>query len=273
MRDMRCAVCAGLLSLASAFGQQTAGKLTFEVASIKPSDPNPDSPVWAGMTADRGMVHYTNLTLRDCIRAAYRVRDFQIQGPEWMTRARFQIIAKLPAGASLEQIPEMMQALLAERFKLSFRRDAKDLPVYALSVGNAGPKLKPAGIRPDDQSPTALGPDGKPRAPMMFRLAPSGIELIAPSASLPIFVELMSRFTARPVVDMAGIEGQYQFDLTIVPETTPNGVLGLAGPPTFAEPGPSVFDAVKQYGLRLEARKAAIDTLTVTHLEQTPTQN
>ena len=270
---MRRAAGAWFLSLAIALGQQAAGKLSFEVASIKPSDPNPESPLWVGMTADRGMVHYTNLTLRDCIRAAYRVRDFQIQGPEWMTRSRFQITAKLPAGASLDQIPEMMQTLLAERFKLSLRRDAKDLPVYALVVGKAGPKLKPAEAKPDDQSPTAIGPDGKPRAPMMFRLAPSGIELIAPSASLPTFVELMSRFTARPVVDMTGIEGRYRFDLIFVPETTPSGVLGLTGPPTFAEPGPSVFDGVLQYGLRLEARKAPIEMLIVNHVAQEPTEN
>lgn len=273
MRNVRCVVCAWSLSLAVAFGQQTAGKISFEVASIRPSDPNPDSPIWVGMTADRGMVYYTNLTLRDCIRAAYRVRDFQIQGPEWMTRERFQITAKLPAGASLEQIPEMMQALLADRFQLSFRRDRKDRPVYVLVVGKAGLKLKPAEMKPDDQSPTALGPDGKPRPPMMLKLAPSGIELIAPSASLPNFVEQISRFTARPVVDLTGIEGQYQFDLIFAPETAPTGILGLTGTPRFAEPGPSVFDAVRQYGLRMEARKSPIEMLTVTHIEQKPTEN
>ncbi len=66
---------------------------------------------------------YANITLRDCIRGAYRVSDFQIVGPDWMTRSRFEINAKLPQNASTDRIPEMLQALLAERFKLDIRRD------------------------------------------------------------------------------------------------------------------------------------------------------
>jgi uncharacterized protein (TIGR03435 family) len=274
MQRVRSTICACLLSLAGALGQQTADRVSFEVASIKPSDPNPDNPLWVGMTADRGMVTYTNITLKDCIRGAYRVRDFQIEGPEWLEKSRYQITAKLPAGGSMEQIPEMLQGLLAERFKLTLRRDQKELPVYALGVGKAGPKLKAAEMKADEKAPTAIGPDGRPRPPMMIRLASSGIEIIAPAARVPVLVELMSRFTARPVVDMTGLDGQYQFDFTFVPEAVPDGVLGLHGvPPAFADPGQSVFDAVLPYGLRLEARKAPIEILTVTHAEQRPTEN
>ena len=81
--------------------------------------------MFIGMSADRAIVKYTNITLRDCIRGAYRVRDFQIVGPDWMTKARFEINAKLPPGASTDQIPEMLQALLEERFKLEIRREQK----------------------------------------------------------------------------------------------------------------------------------------------------
>jgi uncharacterized protein (TIGR03435 family) len=267
------AICACFATLTIAIGQQVTDTPSFEVASIKPADPDPASRFWVGMTADAGMVRFPNITLRDCIRAAYRVRDFQVQGPEWMDQARFEINAKLPAGVPLDRIPEMLQALLTERFQLSLRRDTKELPVYALLPGNAGPKLKSADVKPDDQSPMALGPDGKPRAPMMFRYTPSGIVLTAPSASLPTFVELMSRFTVRPVIDVTGLQGRYQFELAFAPETTPGGVSGLNNAPAFPDPGPSLFDAVKQYGLRLQARKAPIEILTVTHLERTPTEN
>jgi uncharacterized protein (TIGR03435 family) len=264
-------------SLSISFAQQETDKPSFEVASIKPSDPNPTNPSWIGMSADRALVTYTNITLRDCIRAAYRVRDFQVVGPEWINNARFEITAKLPAGASADQIPEMLQSLLVERFKLAFRRDTKEQPVYALTIGKDGPKLKAAERRTDAQSATAVGPDGKPRPAMMFRFLPGGVLLNAPSANLESFVEVMSRFTERPVVDMTGLEGQYVLSLTFAPETTHGlnvpGFLGPDGTPTASDPVPSVFAAVQQYGLKLEARKAPLEMLTVIHVEKTPTEN
>jgi len=272
---MQCfVICAGLASLGLA--AQAADEPRFEVASIKASDPNPSNPMFIGMSADGAMVQYTNITLRDCIRGAYRARDFQIVGPDWMTRARFEINAKLPPGASADQIPEMLQALLSERFHLEIRREIEEHNVYALVAGNGGAKLKPA-ERKTGSSGKALGPDGKPREPMMYSNAPGGISITAPSASIASLVGLMSRFTARPVVDMTGIEGQYEFKLTFAPEIDPGlptvVVPGPGGALTPAEPAPSVFDAVKPYGLRLEARKAPVEMITVTHLDKTPTEN
>lgn len=110
-----------LFSLSLAFALQTSDKPSFEVASIKPSDPNPSNAFFIGMSADRAMVTYRDITLKDCIRAAYRVRDFQVVGPDWISRARFHITAKLPPGASPDEIPEMLQTLLAERFQTHAR--------------------------------------------------------------------------------------------------------------------------------------------------------
>jgi uncharacterized protein (TIGR03435 family) len=277
MKSFAIGVC--LASLGLVFAQQAPNENRaeprFEVASIKPSDPNPDSPLFIGMSADGALVKYTNITLRDCIRGAYRARDFQIVGPDWMTKGRFEISAKLPAGASTDQIPEMLQALLEERFKLEIRREVKEQNVYVLFVGNGGAKLKPAERITDNNSSKALGPDGKPREPMTFALPPGGgVTITAPSASLASLVGLMSRFTARPVVDMTGIEGPYDFKLTFAAETNPGlNTPAPDGQATSAEPAPSLSDAVKQYGLRLETRKAPIEMFIVTHLEKTPAEN
>jgi hypothetical protein len=112
---------------------------------------------------------------------------------------------------------------------------------------------------------------------MMFGYMPGGVAITAPSASLASLVGLMSRFTGRPVIDMTGIAGQYDFRLTFAPEINvgPNGVAipESASAATSAEPTPSLFDAVKQYGLRLEARKAPVEMFIVTHIEKTPTEN
>ena len=257
--------------------QQEGNQPRFEVASVKSSDPNPSSPLFIGMSADGAMVKYTNITLQDCIRGAYRVRDFQIVGPDWMTKARFEINARLPAGTSADQIPEMLQALLAERFKLEIRREMREHKVYALVVGDGGAKLKPAEAQTDNNSVKALGPDGKPRDLIEYGLRADGLWINAPAASIASLVWLMSRFTTWPVVDMTGIKGNYKFNLTFAPETTsnlPTGTApGLDAAATPVEPISSVFDAVKPYGLRLEARKAPMETLIVTHLEKTPTEN
>lgn len=271
---MRCsAACICLASLGLIFAQKSPDSPKFEVASIKPSDPDPQNTTFIGMSADGAMVTYTNITLRDCIRGAYRVRDFQIVGPDWMTNARFTISAKLPASASTAQIPEMLQALLADRFKLEIRREMKEQNVYVLSVGNGGARLKPAEVKPNDNAPKALGEDGQPRASMMFGIRPGGIFITAPSASLASLAGLMSRFTARPVVDLTGIQGQYDFSLTFAPEVNNSPLTIPPLPDREIDSPPSVFDSVKQYGLRLEARKAPIEMIVVAHLEKTPTEN
>ena len=91
-----------LVFCGAAFGQQ------FEVASIKPAEPMPMGMMRIGMNADPGILRYTNVSLKDCIRAAYRVKDFQVEGPDWLGSARFDIQAKFPAGATEDQVPEML---------------------------------------------------------------------------------------------------------------------------------------------------------------------
>jgi len=269
-------LCACLASCVYGFTPQPTDKPAFEVASVKPSDPNPANRIFIGMNADTGTVHYTNITLKDCIRAAWRVRDFQILGPDWINTARFEIIAKLPAGASMEQIPEMMQRLLAERFGLILQHGTREQSVYALTVGKNGPNLMPAAVKADDQPETALGPDGKPRQAIMIGFPTSGVVIHAPAAGLAAVAETISRFTERPVVDMTGLEGQYQFELNFEPETMGGMAdprVGPDGTKATMDPAPPLSQAVQQYGLKLEPRKAPIETLTITHVERTPTEN
>jgi len=273
MKLLATSVCVASLSLALA--RQAAKKPAFEVASIKATDPNPENTAFIGMTADGAHVKYTNITLRDCIRGAYRVRDFQIVGPDWITKERYEINATLPAGASMEQIPEMLQALLAERFGLEVRRERKEQNVYALVVGNGGAKLKPAEVKSDPGAATALGPDGKPRAVMQYSLPLGGVNIKATSANFESLLGIMSRFTARPVVDRTGIAGRYEFDLTFFPEAnTPRwGGVGPDGKPVEIVPAPSVSEAVKKYGLQIEKRREAIEMIEVLHVERRPTEN
>lgn len=286
--------------------QQPQVGLSFEVASIKPSAPQPMGMIRIGISTDGGMARYSGVSLRDLIRSAYRVKDFQIDGPDWLGSERFDIVAKLPEGAKQDQIPEMLQSLLAERFKLTLHRDTKEHAVYALIVGKNGAKLKPAEVQSGETplsvplapgggnaGPAGAGANvairpgsggiqgGLPRGGVMLAMDPSGVHLKAPAITLANVTDALSRFTERPIVDMTGIEGKYDFDLTFAPEKMPNvaravGPMGPGGehsPDAPVEPAASVFEAVQQYGLKLEPRKAPLEFLIIDHIEKTASEN
>lgn len=272
-------------SLGVAFGQQPA-KIVFEVASIRPSKPPSGGRMRIGMNVDGAMLRYSNANLKDCIRTAFRVKEFQVQGPEWLSAARFDIVAKLPDGSSKEQVPEMLQSLLAERFKLALHRDTKEHAVYALVAAKGGPKLKPAevtaGAAPKPGGDPARGP--MPRGAMAMMMSPSGMHLRSSATTLANFAEAISRFCERPVVDATGIQGLYDFDLVFSPETLRNmpgggpmmmrrggGERPQADAPS--EPAVSIYEAVQRYGLKLEPRKAPMEMLVIDHIEKEPTAN
>src|SRR5215472_17366121 len=254
-----------LMACALAGAQDRPAKRSFEVTSIRPADPDLADNPFIGMSADPGFVTYRNTTLLDAIRGAYKIGNYQIVGPDWIPTARFDIAAKLPAGATHEQIPEMFQALLEDRFKITFRRELKEMDVYSLQVAKDGPKLKPAKPVPSTQL-LAMGTDGKPRPAVVFGGSLSSMTITAPSASILTLVGIMSRFTLRPVIDDTAIEGNYDFTLTFAAETGAGLPRGFEGNKS-TEPAPPLSEAVKTYGLRIQPRKAIVDLFVVTHIE------
>lgn len=293
----------GFLSWA-AFAQE--GKLSFEVASIKPSAPPEPGRIRIGMQADGGMLRYTNVSLMEVVRVAYRVKEFQIEGPDWLSNTRFDITAKFPEGAKQEQVPEMLQSLLAERFKLTVHNDTKEHAIYALVVGKNGAKLTAAQNNPGDDRPGAASVSSTPPAPpagggtmrtsdvtaanrpgmMMMAMGPNGLHMKTPGVTLTALAEALSRFAERPIVDNTGIEGRYDFDLEFQPETMgnmrrltaavapgsrPAGDGGAADIPS--EPAPTIYEAIQKYGLKLEPRKAPMPVLVIDHIEKMPTEN
>ena len=273
---MKLAIIAALCC--AGFAEQPA----FEVASIKPADPSPMGRIQIQMNVDAGMLRYNNVSLKDCMRVAYRVKDYQIEGPDWIGDTRFNISAKLPEGASKDQVPEMLQSLLADRFKLEFHRDTKPHAIYALVVDKGGPKLKPAEVPVGDSGVRGGGGRGN----MMMMMGPDGMHAKASSATVSGMAEMISRFADRPIVDMTGIEGQYDFDLAFFPDSVRN--LPGGGPAVLHAPGPdgggrpaeatthegsTIFDAVQRYGLKLEPRKAPMEILVVDRVEKAPTEN
>ena len=159
----------------------------------------------------------------------------------------------MPEGATKEQVPEMLQALLADRFKLAIHHDTKERSVYALVVGKGGSKLKeppadppaPAAAEKPDGAPgdagtapaadaapqfnvkrnsdgsgtaTVHGPDGN--AKMSF--GPNGMHMDLEKMTMEKLAEMLGRFVDRPVVDMTELKGSYQVGLDISMEDLKN---------------------------------------------------
>src|SRR5215471_12712845 len=112
----------------------------FEVASVKPNKSatgrnSMDRAPGGGFTA-------TNVTLRMLLKAAYSIHDYELPGgPGWIDSERYDIVAKAPPNTPNNRLAPMLQALLADRFKLAVHRETRELPVYALMVGKDGPKI------------------------------------------------------------------------------------------------------------------------------------
>ncbi len=152
---MKNRVCLGVLFAASlAFAQRPA----FEVATIKPSAPLDPAALRAGTAhistrVDGGRIDMGTASLFRLICTAYRLRPYQMRGPDWLKNTNFDIQATLPAGGSVDKIPEMLQSLLEDRFGLKVHRADEEQPVYALVVAKGGPKLEKA--KPAEPEPPA----------------------------------------------------------------------------------------------------------------------
>jgi uncharacterized protein (TIGR03435 family) len=274
-----------LLSSIAAFGQSPAARPEFEVASVKKSAPAVAGQVNIGVHIDSAMVRYSTLPMRSYIRMAYRVSDYQVLGPDWLATENFDIAAKLPEGATRAQLPEMIQSLLAERFKLVLHRDKKEFPVYALVVAKNGPKLKES---PPDSSPganttvdvnvTAGRGGGVIDMGNGSTIGYGRDRLEAKKVTLSALAVAVERLLDRPVVDMTGIAGTYDFsleyswdELRSLVRTSSGGATELPANPDA--PGNSIFTSLAAFGLKLEPRKAPIEVLVVDRIERTPTEN
>jgi uncharacterized protein (TIGR03435 family) len=236
-----------LVAMFAAQAQQPSGRVEFEVVSVKPGDPF--DPSSSGHTTP-GRMEMRNATLKTLVRSAYQLNEFQlVGGPKWIDSARFHIDAKLPAGAPPGQIPLMMQALLADRFKLEFHRETKILQEYALVVAKGGPNLQAAGE--DDKKDPRKGATGQgPR------------QIKALGAPVSTLARMLISAVGAPVLDRTGIEGQYNFLLDFAP------LQGAAED----EKLPSIFAALQKIGLKLEAIKGPVEVLVVDRAEM-PTEN
>jgi uncharacterized protein (TIGR03435 family) len=278
-----------VFAIVVAFGQT---KPAFEAASIRPA-PTQVSSVNVGLHMDGSQARFTYLSLKDYISRAYRLKAYQIVGPDWLAGERFDIAAKLPDGATAAQIPEMLQALLDERFHLKIHRDMKDFPVYSLEIAKGGIKMKEL---PSD-SDTATSPAGALNVTVVgtntgvgysfgngSTLTFSARGLEGKKITMRALAETLSWYVDRPVVDMTGLKGNYDIMLDISEEdframTIRSAVVAgvVLPPPAMAvldRPwGDSLTNSLGKAGLTLEQRKSPLEVIVIDSIEKKPTDN
>jgi uncharacterized protein (TIGR03435 family) len=301
-----------LAGLLTAVGLSAQAPAEFEAASIKAAAPMDPGHMMIGMrggpgTPSPGQITFNNVSLAQVMQRAYDVKDYQISGPDWMSSARFDISARVPAGTTKAQFKVMLQNLLADRFKLVLHHSTKESPIYALVVAKSGPKLKESAKQSTDDAAAdgpgrgMMGQDGKPPqlppgvprgTPMMIgegqMITPGGqIRMISNGATIGKFLDVLANQLDRPVRDMTGLSGTYDITLDFAadPAILQARMAAMGGgpsaglaPPEGAAPDPSggatIFTALtEQLGLRLEARKGPVDLLVIDSVQKTPTAN
>ena len=220
----------------------------FEVATIKPSDPNDRSE---GFHSNGRRIYIENQTVNKMLTFAYGVHSKQIMGgPDWFGTERFDIngVPDVEGVPSMRQQQEMLQKLLAERFGLKFHREKRELAVYALTDAKAGRKLTKSQGDPNglgDQ--TGNGNMGE----MTYKFT---------NNTMDDFALCMQFYVDRPVVNQTGLTGRWDFVL----KWTTNDL--KAADPNAA---PGMFTAIQEeLGLRMEAVKALAEVLVVDYVER-----
>jgi len=267
------AVVALLVPIALVDAQTTLS--TFEVASVKP---NKSGTTQANIGMPPNGVNLVNLPLRGIIQLFFQINQpSKVIGiPDWTITERFDINARAAGPITADERRLMMQALLADRFKLAARKEKREVTVLALMLNRADGKLGPNLIENKECIlPGAAAAQAETPAPAKQVCGPktggAGRFLLV-GQTMQQFTSLLALALGRTVVDKTGLTARYDIDLNYAPERQlPPGV---EVPGTPADPnGPSIYTAVReQLGLKLEQQKDQEEVLIIDHIER-PTEN
>ena len=254
---MRVVLVTGLLgfSVCGVYGQPAPP--AFDVASVKVSAPRGGEGrgMMGGETISPspGGVTMRNVHLKSVVQWAYHVQSIQVLGPAWLDTDRYDIMAKAAGETSTERLRLMMQTLLAERFKLTFHRETREMPAYVLTVAKGGHKLK------ESQG------DGD------MEVKPSGRGMSASFSH--VTMAQLSEFTSSPlqgvVVDQTGLKGRYDFSLDL------SSYMSGDVRPMGIEDGINLLiqAAGEQLGIKIDQKKLPAEVLIVDHAEKAPVEN
>ena len=271
--DVLCAVVLITGTLVSAQRPQQSASANarpaFEVASIKRTPPGTKGFSYGARPG--GLWTMTNRTIGTIIREAYPTQINELVGaPGWVSEDPYDVTAKAEGNPSREQMRLMLQALLADRFKLKAHYEKQERPIYALVIARSDGRVAPGLVQStiDCAAVAAARREGRtPDGPVPANGAPpcawTGNGEMIRFGGLPLsrLGESIGQPDGRPVVDKTGLPGSYEFTLRYAQQPAPGNDL------------PSIFTALEeQLGLKLVPERAPLDVLVVDHIER-PTEN
>ncbi len=228
-----------------------AAQPAFDVASVRASEGSRGEGEWRDdIQATPGSLIMRNVSLKTAVKWAYHVMDYQVTGPDWVGRDRYNISAKSTGPAAEDELRVMLGTLLADRFKLSFHRQTKELQAYVLSIGKNGAKFYESQV------------DGEPV------INPDKTHMSVEVKGMPAsqVIETLSKILQSPVINNTGLTGR--FDATVnIARYIPDGSSPF-------DPVATIILAVQEeLGLKLESKKMALDFLIIDHAEKVPVEN
>jgi len=265
---------AALLS-GAAFGQSSDTTPKFEVADIHAS-PRTTQPFVRGPFYNSGRYELRFATMLDLVRTAYGVDPEKVMGgPNWIEMDRFDVFAMAPGASTAESRKLMLQALLADRFKLVTHKDSKPIPAFALKASKKAQLKEPEGNGANGcnftvQNATPPPPGGgPPTGPINLPV----IVYTCHNTTMAAFADGMlsmagagQYFNNRLVVDQTELQGSWDFTFKFTPKVP-------AGLTTVGENIP-LFDALeKQLGLKLEPATVPMPVIVIDSVNQKPTDN
>ena len=233
----------------------------FEAASVKPNT----SGDLRARGGTRGRIYTAvNMELRRIVSAAYglQLEGFRLVGDQALLSARFDITATFPETATPRDVPAMLRALLADRFKLVAHTETREAPIFALVLarrdGRTGPGLRQAAL--DCVAAEATGRVIPPPEPDQPATCESEISDRIKGRGQPMsaLARMLTAFVQRRVVDRTGLSGGFDFDLQF--EAAASG-------PTVDAAGNVITALQEQLGLRLESTRAPVEFVVVDKVE------
>jgi uncharacterized protein (TIGR03435 family) len=194
--------------------------------------------------------------LKWLLMTAYNVRSYQISGPAWLDSEGYMIVAKVPGGATKEQVRLMWQNLLKDRFGVVVHHESRVFQGEELTLPKGPFKLKE----------TAMGRD--PVLDRYYTATEWGVldgtgprHLLAKALTLQQVASMLDQLAGHPVTDKTGLTGKYDFNVEFESGEPPCASCGIAS------------GLEQKYGLKAVKSTVQLDMIVVDHAEKIPAGN
>ncbi len=270
---------------------------SFEVASLRLAPRSRASSRTTEARVDIGQ------PLQAVVLWAFRVAEYQLIAPDWLSQVFVEIHATMPSGTTVDQVPDMLRRLLVERFAIVVHSEQRSIDGYQLSIGAGGIKMPEVDAVDEfnKRSEPQLTSSGRPRSDRVMdtpagpvrwveiaggtrwitsrtmyerTVTRSGSIINATRMTMAELVPFLALNLDAPVIDKTGLAGIYQFKIELPQDATANRLFAQLGERVDTTPQTiSASRAVESLGLKLERRRTSAEVVVIDAMKRTPSEN